>query len=199
MISLLIEALTLGFLYGIGPCTISCAPLVVPLIMSTANNKKQGVIYSLIFSSGRVVSYVILGFLVGLLGYTLNVVVSKKLLGMFIIVLGIILLFKINNKCIYKTKLKINGPFISFVAGLIYGLGPCPPLIALLGLVALSGSALTGALMALIFGIGTILSPIIILGFFSGVMAKQKELKVVVPYVSGIFLILIGLGYIFFK
>ena len=39
----IIQALTLGFLYGIGPCTLSCAPLVVPLIMATAKNPKQGI------------------------------------------------------------------------------------------------------------------------------------------------------------
>ena len=196
MISELIEALSLGFLYGLGPCTLSCAPLVVPLIMSTAKNKKHGVVLSLIFSFGRVISYMILGFLAGLLGYNLAGGISPKYLGIFTIFLGLFLLFKIQNKCIFKSKIKINSPIIALTSGIIYGFGPCPPLMALLGLAILSKSAITGALMAFVFGLGTIISPIIIIGFFSGWFAKQKELKEVIPYVSGIFLIILGIIYL---
>jgi thiol:disulfide interchange protein DsbD len=199
MIKELIEALSLGILYGIGPCTISCAPLIVPLIMATAKDKKQGIWFSLVFGFGRIASYVALGFFAGLLGYALTGIVSKKIIGLFIIILGIALLFKINNKCIFKSKFKIKSSIMSFLAGLIYGFGPCPPLIALLTLVIAKGSAITGALMALVFGIGTILSPIIILGFFSGWFAKQKEFKETIPYVSSIFLIIIGIIYIIIK
>jgi cytochrome c biogenesis protein CcdA len=53
--------------------------------------------------------------------------------------------------------------------------------------------------MGLAFGIGTIISPIIILGFFSGWFAKQKEFKEIIPYVSGVFLIIMGLIYIISK
>lgn len=196
MIEYLLEALTLGFLYGIGPCTISCAPLIVPLIMSTAKNKKQGVAYSIIFGVGRVISYSILGFSAGLLGKTIENIMTKKILGGFLIILGVFLLFNIHNKCIYRSKIKINGSFMSLTAGIVYGFGPCPPLIALLGLAVLSGSALTGFLMAIIFGIGTILSPLIFLGIFSAWFANKKEIREVVPYVSGIFLILVGLVYL---
>ncbi len=196
MIEYLIEALALGFMYGLGPCTLSCAPLIVPLIMSTAKNKKQGITYSLIFSLGRIISYTILGFLAGLLGYTVNAIVTKKMLGLLIIVLGILLFFKIEKKCICKSKIKINGPIMALGAGIAYGFGPCPPLIALLGVIVLSGSAITGALMAIVFGIGTTVSPLIVLGFLSAWFGNKEGIKEVVPYVSGIFLIIIGIIYL---
>ncbi|MGY4884708.1 MAG: sulfite exporter TauE/SafE family protein [Nanobdellota archaeon] len=195
----IIQAISLGFLYGIGPCTISCAPLVVPLIMSTAKNTKNGIWLSLVFSFGRVLSYMLLGALTGLLGYVLTQLVSKKILGIFLIIIGILLFFKIQNKCILKSKIKITSFSLAIGTGFVYGLAPCQPLIALLGLTAASGSAITGLLMGIAFGIGTIISPIIILGFFSGWFAKQKEFREVIPYVSGIFLIIIGLIYVFSK
>ncbi len=195
----IIQAISLGFLYGIGPCTISCAPLVVPLIMSTAKNTKNGIWLSLVFSFGRVLSYMLLGALTGLLGYVLTQLVSKKILGIFLIIIGILLFFKIQNKCILKSKIKITSFSLAIGTGFVYGLAPCQPLIALLGLTAASGSAITGLLMGIAFGIGTIISPIIILGFFSGWFAKQKEFREVIPYVSGIFLIIIGLIYMFSK
>ena len=194
----IINALILGFTYGIGPCTISCAPLIVPLIMYSSKNRKEGVIYSIIFSLGRVLSYVLLGLITGWLGKQLNFYISKKILGIFFIILGIAIFFKVQGRCILKSKFKITGPFMSFATGFIFGLGPCPPLIALLGMTALSKSALIGALMGLVFGIGTILSPLIILGFFSGWFAKQKEFKQIIPYVSGAFLIIMGIMYILF-
>ena len=193
------EAALLGVMYGIGPCTISCAPLVVPLIMSTAKDRKQGVIYSLIFGMGRIFSYVVLGILAGLLGYALTGIVSRVALGIFLVILGIVLFFKVQERCILKSKMKINSPSLSFVAGAIYGMTPCAPLVALLGLAVISGSALVGGMMAFVFGVGTLISPIIVLGFFSGWFARNKEMQEVVHYVSGIFLILMGVLYIFTK
>lgn len=194
----ILNALILGFTYGLGPCTFACAPLVVPLIMATSKNKKQGIIYSIIFGLGRVISYTILGFLAGLLGSQINLFLSKKILGIFFVLLGAAIMLKVQGKCIYKSRFKITGPFMSLIAGIVFGLGPCPPLVALLALAAVSKSALTGALMGLVFGIGTVVSPIIILGFFSGWLAKQKEFKKVIPYVSGGFLILLGIIYVIF-
>lgn len=195
----ILQAITLGFLYGVGPCTLSCAPLVVPLIMSTAKNSKQGIWLSLVFSFGRVLSYIVLGALTGFLGYVLIKIVSKKILGVFLILLGILLFFKIQNKCILKSKIRITSSSIALGTGFVYGMAPCQPLIALLGLTAASSSAFTGLFMGLAFGIGTILSPIIILGFFSGWFAKQKEFKEIIPYVSGVFLMIMGIIYIFSK
>ena len=197
MFNNLIEAFVLGILYGLGPCTLSCAPLIVPLIMGTSKNKKQGVFHSIIFSLGRIIAYVSLGFLSGLIGYTFNIPSSRQIIGVFIILLGILFFFNIhNNKCILKSKIKITGPAVALSAGFVWGLGPCPPLIALLAIVSTTGSAITGSVMALFFGFGTIISPVILLGFFSGWFAKQKEFKEVIPYASGLFLIVIGLLYL---
>jgi sulfite exporter TauE/SafE len=86
---------------------------------------------------------------------------------------------------------------MSLFSGIIFGLAPCPPLIGLLGLAVLSKSGITGAAMGLVFGISTIISPILFLGLFSGWFAKHEEFKQYIPYASGIFLIVIGLIYLF--
>ena len=192
------SAVILGFSYGLGPCTLSCAPFIVPLIMATAKNKKEGVIHSIIFGAGRVIGYVILGFFAGLLGKEINFFVSKPLLGLFFVLLGVFIFFNLRGKCLFKTKLRITGKFMALTSGIVYGLGPCPPLIALLGLAAASKSAFMGAMMGLVFGVGTMLSPIIILGLFSGWFAKQPEFRKIIPYVSGVFLVILGLIYVIF-
>ena len=195
----IINALILGFTYGLGPCTISCAPLIVPFIMSTANSRKEGIILSIVFSIGRVISYITLGFLAGFMGRNLDFYLPQRYLGIFFILLGVAVFFNIHGKCIMKSRFKITSNSMALITGIVYGAGPCPPLIALLGLAVLSQSAWIGALMGLVFGLGTIISPLIILGLFSGWFAKQKEFKQVIPYVSGVFLALLGLGYLLFS
>jgi sulfite exporter TauE/SafE len=194
----IVNALILGFSYGIGPCTISCAPLIVPLIMSTANNRKEGIILSIIFSLGRVISYILLGFFAGLLASGVDIYLPKKYLGVFFVLVGAAVFFNIKGKCILKTRWKITSNFMALITGIVFGAAPCPPLVGLLGLAIISKSAWIGALMGLVFGLGTIISPLIILGLFSGWFAKQKEFRKVIPYVSGIFLVLLGIAYMVF-
>ena len=117
----------------------------------------------------------LLGALTGFLGYILTQLISKKILGIFLIILGILLFFKIQNKCILKSKIKINSFSIALGTGFVYGLAPCQPLIALMGLTAASGSPFTGLIMGLAFGLGTVISPIIILGLFLWVVCKTKR------------------------
>lgn len=193
----ILSALILGFTYGVGPCTLSCAPLVVPLIMAASKNKKEGVILSIIFGAGRVMSYIALGVVAALVGSTMNLYISNRWLGLFFIILGLAIIYKLQGKGLCRQRIRITGWHMALIAGIIYGAGPCPPLLALLGLAAVSKSALVGGVMGLVFGLGTIISPIILLGLFSGWFAKHKEFKQVIPYVSGGFLILLGIIYIF--
>lgn len=195
MLSDLVNATIMGFIYGIGPCTVSCAPLIVPLIMSTAKDKKDGVVLSLIFSLGRVISYMALGFLSGLLGFAFDIMVPKWLLGTFIILLGVAVVIDLPKRCLVK-NFKIDGPIMSFFSGIVLGLSPCPPLLALLALAVTTQSGALGLIMGFLFGLGTVISPIIVLGFFSGWFAKQKEFKQIMPYVSGVFLFIVGLFYL---
>jgi len=190
-----INAFILGVSYGIGPCTLSCAPLMVPLIMSTSKDQLQGTVNTLIFSIARIISYSFLGFLSGFLGTKIDALISSKMLGGFLILLGLAVMFKVQGRCILKSKKKIKGSFMLFITGIIWGLSPCPPLIALLVLAAASKSALTGILMGLVFGLGTIISPLLILGFFSGWFAKNKEFINIIPYIAGGFILLLGILY----
>jgi sulfite exporter TauE/SafE len=92
-----------------------------------------------------------------------------------------------------------NGGEGSAVAmGLLIGLVPCPPLIALLVFAAAVGSAYTGLVLGLLFGIGTVISPIIIIaaaaGWFSDRIAKEAPLmRISVRRFAGLMLVLLGI------
>jgi threonine/homoserine/homoserine lactone efflux protein len=46
--------------------------------------------------------------------------------------------------------------------------------------------------MGAVFGLGTMISPVLALGFLSGGFARREEFRAVIPYVSGVFLMLMG-------
>jgi sulfite exporter TauE/SafE len=194
----LVEALVLGVLYGIGPCTLFCAPVIVPLVMSYSKDGREGVKNTLIFSLGRIVSYASLGAASGLLGAALSSILTKEVLAASIIGFGVLLLLRKHPKtCLLAGKVK--GKHASFTSGIILGLSPCYPLIGLLTLAATSGSPITGLAMGVIFGLGTTLTPLIILGFFAGRWAKfSKEFADVNLIVTGLFLIAVGIATLLF-
>ncbi len=195
-----LEALILGVLYGLGPCSIFCAPILIPLIITTVRTGKEGIIQVFNFGFGRILAYFFLGGLAGYTGYLFEDLISKKLISIFIVLLGIFILlvyfftFKKQSKC---PTLLARGRELSFLTGLVIGLSPCPPLLALFSLAALEKSFLIGMGMGLFFGIGSLITPLIIFGFLAGKISSLEEFKAIVPIVSGLFLIIFGLIKIF--
>lgn len=185
-------ALTLGILYGLGPCTLFCAPILVPLIMATAKSGKEGIVQVFNFGFGRISAYIFLAGISGYAGYLLREIISQKLISIFVIFLGVFILIRSRESCpFFLTKVKNRE--ISFLSGFVIGLGPCPPLLALLSLAALEKSFLTGLGMGLVFGLGSLITPLIIFGFLAGRLAILKEFKNVASITSAIFLIIFGL------
>jgi len=141
------------------------------------------------FGFGRVFSYTLLGIISGYIGRSFGFLISKTWIGVFIMMLGVSILLKYPKKCLFRFRSELP-----FLLGIVVGLAPCPPLLALLSLALLEKSIFIGALMGLSFGLGTILSPIIVLGFMAGKWAERStgfmEINI---KVCGLFLILLGL------
>jgi sulfite exporter TauE/SafE len=190
------EAFVLGVIYGFGPCTLSCAPVLVPIVMSTSKGLKQGILYTLAFSLGRILVYTLLGAVMGAIGSIFSISIPHWLIGVFLIMLGIALFFNLHTKCLVS-RVRVTGLHMSFVAGVVLGFSPCAPLLGALGLAIASKSALTGGLIAIAFGIGTVLSPILLIGALSGKWASVREFKGINNYVAGAFLVLVGLYFLF--
>ena len=77
------------------------------------------------------------------------------------------------------------------------GFSPCAPLLGALGLAISSRSAVIGGLIARVFGLGTTLSPLLLLGVASGKWASIREFQKINNYIAGVFVILIGIAYFF--
>jgi sulfite exporter TauE/SafE len=90
-----------------------------------------------------------------------------------------------------------GGELSAGTMGFLIGFVPCPPLIALLVFAAAVGSAGTGLVLGLLFGIGTVISPIVVIagaaGWFSDRIAKEAPLFTQgVRRVAGLMLVALG-------
>jgi len=201
-----------GFVLGFGPCLFICAPIVVPYIAGTKRSWQEGLKATLIFSLARLLVYAFLGGIFGYFGFFLlqlypTFSLSIWLIGAaFIILLGglIILGRDIRNPlCQLLSKQTLDDSFKSMVfLGVIVGLSPCLPLVGILMEIALISEHIwIGALYGATFGIGTVISPLLILGALAGglptAFIHNEKIFRIFNVICGILLILVGLYILF--
>jgi len=194
-----------GLLLGSGPCLSFCAPILASYSASHPAGFKKSTIAYLVFSAFKLTSYAILGVICAAGTKLLqNQLLEKYLsatfliLGCFIVLIGITTLFyqetKISKICgwLHRGNIKNVG-----ILGLLIGFSPCLPLLAILNyIVIISQTTLEAFIFSLSFGLGTVLSPLIIVVMFSaGVsqkLSKNNRLKVIIRMASAIVLIVLG-------
>ena len=131
--------------------------------------------------------------------------VITRILGIFMIILGLIFMGKFPMMPIYKPKISVVGGLVGApILGFLFGVGwtPCigPVLAAVMTLAFEEASAVRGATLSLGYciGLGT---PFILSGLFLDRAAKLRRLISrrgnVITNVGGALLILIGLMQIF--
>jgi sulfite exporter TauE/SafE len=133
----------MGLALGIGlatSCAVLCLPILVPYIASsTKPSIIRGLYTTLVFSSGRLISYLALGLIFGLLITTVEI--NPVITAAATLILGLLLAFHgLSVLGLFKTKSIIGSIFCRYTEGeksLIYlgmltGLRPCLPLIAAL-------------------------------------------------------------------
>lgn len=167
--------LSAGLLTGLSHCLGMCGPLV-GVFAGSRRLKRQEVSTSLIlFQLGRLTTYLILGCVLGTVGYLLVAVVREGqivfsiLLGLLMTLSGLGLLgllpvqrwlasIKLGHMAAgwMRRLLTSPHPAAPFGLGLANGLLPCGPVYMMGLLAATSGDALKGAGMLLIFGLGTL-------------------------------------------
>ena len=207
-----------SFIYGISSsfhCITMCGPFVGMLNIIGESKLITNVVYNL----GRFTSYTLIGFLMGFLGFSLNLSgevtriqnISVILSTVFIVITGIALIM--NKKLIpdsgaNKIIKKIFFPFIefmrksthtilfSFVFGMFTGLLPCAILYPAFAMALATGNPLLGGISMSSFFLGTLPGLLLFgLGFHR---IKSYVLK---DYASlvGIGIIIIGLSTVYFR
>jgi sulfite exporter TauE/SafE len=208
-----IGAFVSGLFYGLAVCTASCLPIVAGYIAGVGSGFRKSVRLTLFFNSGRVLAYAFIGALIGLFGGLVRFFVSETVIspfqvysslafGVVTIIIGGWLLHKTRaQSCDCKSKSTIPPSKLSrygidfgaFILGLTRGLIICPPLIALLAYSLSFASPLSSIGIAVVFGLGTTISPILLLGGITGwLLNKAPLLQRWISVAGGVILIALG-------
>lgn len=208
------EAFVIGIVYGSLVCISSCLPYVASYVAGIGAGFRRGVLVTLAFSFGRLAAYATIGLAIGLLSGALRLIVSAEsfspfqvyssaAFGIVTIFIGLTILLKsktstcdINTKDIGVTRFqKVNRriDLRAFLLGLTRGLVICPPLLALLLYALPFAAPIDGLLVAVLFGLGTVLSPLLLLGGVTGWLLNRAPLfRKWIAVCGGAILIVLG-------
>lgn len=182
-------------------CVGMCGGIMLSQSLSKeSNNKLEAIKPALMYNLGRVISYTILGGIVGALGSVFSLSITAKAImqiiaGAFMIIMGFNMAgfstfrrFSIKlPHSVCKAKNKSGSPLI---VGLLNGLMPCGPLQTMQLFALGTGSAAKGALSMFVFSIGTV--PLMLtFGALSGLLSKGYTKKIL--KFSGVLIIVLGL------
>lgn len=203
----LLAAISLGFL-GSFHCIGMCGPIAlsIPVKRTSELSVLTG---SLIYNSGRIITYTCLGLFFGLLGQGFALAGWQNILSISvgILILGVLFLpklslFSINTGIIYhllgKLKSRLHQLFgihtmrALFFIGLLNGLLPCGLVyLGIAGALA-TGDLINGALFMAAFGLGTFPAMIAITAARDYIDIRFRErVRKVVPVFVGVMAVLL--------
>jgi len=198
-----------GLALSWGPCFLFCAPIVFPYIVGTQKGWRGGLRLSLAFSAARIVSYVVLSLISAGFGQYLirsfyeteKARIIYLATGAFICSLGIMVVLGKSlhlRFCAPFRNTEPKGIKEMALLGIMVGFAPCLPLFGVLAYIAFQAqNVLHGGLLGLTFGIGTVISPLILLGPLAGAipafLAKRPLIGKVLNRICGLILIYLGI------
>lgn len=182
MIPTIDSSVTYGMLFVTGLLTsIHCISMCgsINLVASINNENKRNYKRPILYNLGRIISYTVIGALVGLLGKVISI--NNIVSGIIIIIASVIMLLMSLTMLniikvrftFFKYKVSNRNPFI---IGLFNGLMPCGPLQAMQVYALTTGSMFKGALSMFLFGLGTVPLMLVTGIVFSSMKGKTKIL-----------------------
>lgn len=199
---LIIRPLLLGLSTGLF-CISFCVPLIGPSILGREKvGVKQSASFIGLFLFGRLVAYLLFGFVFGLLGNAFTrfwsirnifIPILYFVLGSLMILYGLIQSIPHIAFCRILTP-KIQSRYYFLVLGFLAGINICPPFLLAITNAFDLGSALYGMLFFFIFFIAT--SIYLVPFLFSGFINRFKEIRIAARITSifvGIYFIFLGL------
>ena len=218
-----ISLIFLAGLFASVHCVGMCGPIVMAYSTYGAadaashagKNVKNLFYFHLAYNGGRILSYMLLGGIIGLTGMALGEIKSIGRLisiagGSFIIIFGIAILlnysfslsFAFSDR--FKKIKKVQAALLSrqnikgkFLLGLLTPLIPCGILYAMLLKAMASGSSLNGAITMGVFGAGMAL-PLMLVGSLStlistGLRKRANQFSAVIIIIMGVLILFRGL------
>ena len=187
-----------GFLTGLSVgvyCLGICLPIFIPILLAEKRKTKESFWLILEFSFGRLLGYLLFGFIVGYLGVVVQSKIIHQTVRLSTSLMGVLMIgyslgltswwgHKACKRFFHKTKIPI-------LLGFLTGINVCPPFLASLTYVFNLQSTLLGSLYFLFFFLGTsvYIVPLAFLGVFSQQTIFQKIARISGVLVGGYFLL----------
>ena len=193
-----LEAFTVGVFYGLAFCTSACLPYIASYIAGIGADFRKSVIITLTYNAGRITAYAIIGALIGILSSAFRLLVDEAAIapfqeysayafGIVTIAIGVNMLQKNrkrtrdcanlqNSEKPDNTRKIKHFDVRAFVLGLSRGLVICPPLFMLLVYSVPFAAPVDTFVIAVLFGLGTALSPLLLLGGVTGWLLNKAPL-----------------------
>ncbi|MBC7130802.1 sulfite exporter TauE/SafE family protein [Candidatus Bathyarchaeota archaeon] len=197
-------ALLLGVSYGFTFCTSTCLPYITSYIASVGAGFRRGALITAIYNLGRIGAYAF----IGLLALIFRVLITENALivyqqyasigfGAATAIIGANLFFKQGKtQCSCETS-ALRGLFDAgaFALGFSKGLIVCPPLMALISYSLASTAPIDSLILALLFGVGTVLSPLLLTAGVAGwLFNKAPLLSHWIARAGALLLVVLGLS-----
>ncbi len=211
-----LAAFASGLFYGLAFCTSACLPYVAGYIAGIGAGFRRGLLATLSYNSGRIIAYAMIGGAIGILSGSFRYLFTETsflpfqryssfAFGIVTIIIGAIILIRVRKPICNQapfigiqqspTGLRQRFDFGAFSLGLSRGLVICPALLALLIYSLPFATPIDGFAMAILFGLGTALSPLIILGGATGWLLNKAPLfRKWISTFGGLVLIAFGIG-----
>lgn len=198
---------------SLSSCTIIRIPVVIGYIGAAPSSKRKTFLTVVSFVAGIILSYMIIGILLGFVSqFTNNILKWSKFLyyifAVLLLLAGINLAGLVNFKFLKFKKIEIPkfkkaGFLGAFVFGMIFAFleaptCPCcaPALLIIAGLTFFEGKIIYGFLIFLTYALGQSL-PILLIGVFMGIIKYGSpmiyRLEKIIKFLGGNILIAIGL------
>jgi len=219
----IVSIITIAFFGSFGHCLGMCGGIVIAYSSTKIDKKLSKTMQSiahLIYSLGRITTYVMLGAIFGAIGgvaklngYTMAAMTMVA--GVFMILAGLSLLGKLKfltrlehsfsksklYQNIFRQVLRSRSLYSFYILGILNGFLPCGLVYFFAVTAASTGSALWGAFVMLIFGLSTV-PALFSLGYFTGLFTKSSFRQLMMNIASlvvilfGIYTIYRGYGFI---
>lgn len=211
-------ALSLGLMYGLGPCLVSCLPYLAPVFLARDFGLRRSWRVVLPLSLGRLAGYIGMGLAAGWLGSAVKngaaAPMLRLLVGSAAVMIGVALLWR-RPACAAAggaratvSPLRRFDPGVEprpllpgglFLMGFSMAMTPCAPLGVVLFSATAAGSAIDGALLGLAFGLGAIVVPGLVFGIGAAYVGQRLRERLAhwrptVERLAAVLLIFVGLS-----
>jgi sulfite exporter TauE/SafE len=208
-----LTSLALGLFSGLAFCTSACLPYVASYIAGIGAGFRRGVLVTAIYNFGRIAAYAIVGASIAVMRFSLDDAFfiayqdyALVALGIVSIAIGASVILKSRKPscsgCAVENSGKTGGNRLAgrfdlraFSLGLTRGLIVCPLLAQVLLISVTSAAPVDSFFIALLFGVGTALSPLLLFAGVTGWLLNKAPLwRKWIQVAGGAVLVLLGIS-----